>query len=154
MNQLESLPETLALCPSLEGLSLLRNKIRDIPLWFYRLHKLAQLDLAENQLVKVRFLLLSPPPFSSLLQVSSVFGQLHSLKSLDLSNNRIASAPLPLGLLAESLEALNLSGNPLPEDIAALSAQVRFSSSSSSLLLPHSRCLPHTLLLLLSSCVF
>lgn len=56
-------------------------------------------------------------------KVNSVFGQLHSLKSLDLSNNRITSTPLPLGLLAETLKALRLDGNPLPEDVSALAQQ-------------------------------
>lgn len=45
-NQLESLPDTLASCPHLEGLSLTKNRLKDVPLWFYRLHHLAQLDLA------------------------------------------------------------------------------------------------------------
>jgi len=96
-NQLEKLPAQFSQLVKLQTLFLSSNKLKDLPLDFGNLENLCYLYASSNALTKT---------------LTESFGNLTSIKEVDLSNNNLNSLPSTFGKL-DTLQTLNLSSNKI-----------------------------------------
>jgi Leucine-rich repeat (LRR) protein len=103
-NQLTAIPNEIGQLNALTTLNLSDNQLTTIPSEIGQLNALTSLDLSRNQLTTI----------------PSEIGQLNALTSLDLSRNQLTTIPNGIGQL-NALKRLWVLGNPLPEELLALS---------------------------------
>lgn len=126
---LTRLSKRFSQCKGLKYLSLAGNKLRKSKSLNFELQQIVQLDLSANSFVKIPEGILSMPKLEYLnlranhLEQASNCTKLTTLKTLDLSANRLTQLPANIGALSE-LQRLDISNNSLkylPESICALS---------------------------------
>ncbi|KAJ2162181.1 hypothetical protein GGF46_000923 [Coemansia sp. RSA 552] len=96
-NRLTLLPADIGCLGALRELRAGRNAITRLPSSFERLHCLRTLDVSDN----------------CIAALDASISHLEGLRALNVSNNRLVELPSSLGLLAGSLRALAVDGNPL-----------------------------------------
>nr|CAD1820087.1 unnamed protein product [Ananas comosus var. bracteatus] len=112
-NRLKSLPDSISKCRSLVELDASYNDLTYLPTNIgYELANLQKLCVHLNKLRSLPTSVCEMSNFSDLQELPTTFGDLISLRELDLSNNQIHALPDTFGLL-EKLEKLNLDQNPL-----------------------------------------
>jgi len=122
-NQLTELPDSIGSLRRLQRLWLLGNPIAKLPDSFGELESLQWADLSATQLTalpesfgrlkNLEELYLNDNPLTALPE--SVSG-LTGLKRLWMANSRLTDLPASIASLADTLEVLNLIGNPIPEE--------------------------------------
>jgi len=99
-NNISRLPESLNGFSNLEMLNLSGNPIVILPPSFTKLKKLKSLQVANN-------------PTFNLEENMQILSQMVGLETLDLHNDGISQLPTDFGHKLETLEFLDLSGNPI-----------------------------------------
>lgn len=122
-NQLTELPDSIGSLRRLQRLWLLGNPIAKLPDSFGELESLQWADLSDNQLAalpesigrlkNLEELYLNDNPLTALPE--SVSG-LTGLKRLWMANTQLTDLPESIASLADTLELINLIGNPIPEE--------------------------------------
>jgi hypothetical protein len=152
LNQLSFLPESIGRLDRLDTLVVSSNRLRGLPNSISKLGKLRQLKAGNNRiqdlptdfgkLQKLKHVELSDNSFREFPKVLSLI----PLEQLQMAHNRITTMPSIKGLLAQSLQYLDLSHNrisQLSEDFGQLTA-LRFLDLSDNNL----RSLPSTMMAL------
>lgn len=98
-NQLRSLANSLADCPSLKHLNLWGNQLTELPVTFGDLSQLESLTLIENKFT----------------EFPTVVLKCKKLTYLSLSHNKISRLPMEIVTLA-NLTTLHLGDNPIPQE--------------------------------------
>eukprot|EP00012_Vannella_robusta_P006904 CAMPEP_0206208048 /NCGR_PEP_ID=MMETSP0166-20121206/15974_1 /ASSEMBLY_ACC=CAM_ASM_000260 /TAXON_ID=95228 /ORGANISM="Vannella robusta, Strain DIVA3 518/3/11/1/6" /LENGTH=748 /DNA_ID=CAMNT_0053628965 /DNA_START=1 /DNA_END=2244 /DNA_ORIENTATION=+ len=96
-DSISCIPEELKLLTNLRALYLFGNIIEYVPEWFSELSHLTQLDLRCNRISAI----------------NSSIGQMKQLKALYLGYNRLTCLPAQIIDLMDTLEVLDIQGNPL-----------------------------------------
>ncbi|MEZ5069725.1 MAG: leucine-rich repeat domain-containing protein [Bacteroidales bacterium] len=122
-NRLTTFPEGVVLLPVLQKIDLSNNQISSIPESIQRMDQLVRLSMDDNAVTRFPVALFSLKNLSvlelarnGLTEIPEGIASLKKLKKLDLAGNQITSLPKDLGSLRESLEELNLQGNPIPRE--------------------------------------
>lgn len=136
-NKLQSLPSELGYCKTLAELDVSCNQINRLPPQLGLLNHLRNLNIRSNELLEIPIgmtytyeLCVILFFFPTHLRNSSFVTELTYLKltRLDISRNRIASLPVELKNMSNSLEILRLTDNPLMAPPAVVCYPVIFNA--------------------------
>lgn len=122
-NSLVDFPKQILLLPLLAKLDLSENQIREIPVEIVRMDQLTRLSLNKNaftsvpvQLYELENLKVFELSDNNLSELPAGIANLSNLTKLDLANNQLTSLPKEISTLSETMNELNIQGNPIPPE--------------------------------------